>query len=107
MARYGLDAHFGQGAYGEWLEVNAPQRCDRAVVRELHPKNRGHVYVERVRSRRRTILLRLEDLWFVGAPTKLVQAFEQFLQLVSNDCVWGAVEHRACAVWDEVTLRPE
>ena len=105
IARHGLDVYFGGDVYGEWLEVIAPQRCDRAVVLELHPKNRGHVYVERVRSRRRTVLLRLEDLWFVNAPARLVEAFEQSLLLVSSQRMWGAIAESVCGIWDDVTLR--
>jgi len=105
IAQQGLDVYFGGDVYGEWLEVTAPQRGDRAVVLELHARNRGHLYVERVRSRRRTLLLRLEDLWFVNAPVRLVETFEQSLRLVSSQQAWGAIEGDLCALWENVTLQ--
>jgi hypothetical protein len=59
---------------------------------------------ERVRRRRRSSLLRLENLWFVNAPARLVAAFEESLLLVSSPRTWGAIERDVCAVWAGVTL---
>jgi hypothetical protein len=106
IARRGLDIHFGGGAEGEWLEVSAPKRSTRAVILDLRPGNRGALYVERLRRRRNRILLRLEGLWFMNTPTRLVDAFEQSTELVASDQVWNLVERDILASWENVTLRP-
>ena len=106
IARNGLHIHFASGIEGEWLEVGAPQRSIRTAVLQLHPGNRGHLVVERLRRRRNRVLFRLEGLWFMNTPTRLVDAFERSADLVAADKVWNQIEPEILALWEGVTLRP-
>lgn len=100
----GLIIDFGCGVDGEYLELTTPERGPRSLVLRLRPRNRAEVRVERGRKRRRATLLRLDELWLVNRPARIVEAFERSLVLVTGSETWGVVQGNVCELWEEVTL---